>query len=594
MRRRDRGAARARYGQARGAPGSIDGDAPARRDLSWRRRRRRFASTCCATRLAAERGDATDEAALAERAGHHVRLVEGDPAQHEDHDAATISSWPSACSRAASRTPVMRIGNGYDLHRLVAGPAARARRRDDPVREGAGGALRCGRGLSRGDRRDSRRAGAGDIGRHFPGHRRRRGRAPTASSCCARAAAIVRDAGFAWSTSTSWSSRSGRSWCRTSARCARNLARRAGRRRRRRSASRARPTKGVDSMGAGESIAVHAVALWLSPGRPDPTRRLSCEFASPRARPGSCTSATRARRSSTGCWRAGRGGTFILRIEDTDVERSTRESERAILEDLRWLGLEWDEGVDEGGDHGPYRQSERLHIYRAHAVELLSAGTAYRCFCSPEQLETDRQAALARAGRRSTSGAAARSPRDDGAAALESGEPAVDPFPRARSDATSSSTTSSAARCGSAPTSSATRCSLRSDGVPAYNFAVVIDDALMGITHVIRGEDHISNTPRQLLLYEAFGWTPPRLRARLAGDGAGSQPAVEAPRRDVGRRVPRARLPARGADQLPRADRVVAGRGPGARCRSTSWRARFRSRTSGTAPACSTSRSWRG
>src|SRR5687768_17932245 len=91
----------------------------------------------------------------------------------------------------------------------------------------------------------------------------------------------------------------------------------------------------------------------------------------------------------------GQGGTFILRIEDTDLERSSRESERAILDDLHWMGLHWSEGIDEGGERGPYRQTERLHIYRAYAVELLSSGNAYQCFCSPEQLETDRQAALA-------------------------------------------------------------------------------------------------------------------------------------------------------------------------------------------------------
>src|SRR6476620_4085127 len=88
------------------------------------------------------------------------------------------------------------------------------------------------------------------------------------------------------------------------------------------------------------------------------------------------------------------GATFVLRIEDTDFERSSRESERAILEDLRWMGLDWNEGIEAGGEYGPYRQSERLHIYRAHAVELMSRDQAYRCFCSAEQLEADRQAAL--------------------------------------------------------------------------------------------------------------------------------------------------------------------------------------------------------
>src|SRR5437868_1305929 len=92
---------------------------------------------------------------------------------------------------------------------------------------------------------------------------------------------------------------------------------------------------------------------------------------------------------------SGSGGTFILRIEDTDAERSTRESETAIIRDLRWLGLDWDEGPDIGGAHGPYRQSERLHLYQSYAKELLNAGGAYYCFCSPEQLDADRQAAVA-------------------------------------------------------------------------------------------------------------------------------------------------------------------------------------------------------
>ena len=202
------------------------------------------------------------------------------------------------------------------------------------------------------------------------------------------------------------------------------------------------------------------------------------------------------------------GGTFILRIEDTDAARSTRESERAILEDLRWMGLEWGEGIDAGGDYGPYRQTERLHVYRAHAIELLSRGQAYRCFCTPAQLEADRQGALA----------AGRPPRyvgrcrDLGADAArrraESGEPAVVRFrvPEGRdvtfTDIVRSEVTFAADVIGDPVL-------LRSDGVPAYNYAVVIDDALMAITHVVRGEDHISNTPRQILLYEAFGWRPP-------------------------------------------------------------------------------------
>ena len=204
----------------------------------------------------------------------------------------------------------------------------------------------------------------------------------------------------------------------------------------------------------------------------------------------------------------GQGGTFILRIEDTDFERSTRESERSIIEDLRWMGLQWDEGIDAGGDRGPYRQSERLHIYRAHAVEMLSKGQAYRCFCSAEQLEADRQAALA-AGRPPKYGGRCRNvPPDEARRRVENGEPAVIRFrvPDDRevvfNDVVRGEVRFSTDLIGDPVL-------VRSDGIPAYNYAVVIDDALMEITHVIRGEDHISNTPRQILLYEAFGWTPP-------------------------------------------------------------------------------------
>ena len=202
------------------------------------------------------------------------------------------------------------------------------------------------------------------------------------------------------------------------------------------------------------------------------------------------------------------GGTFILRIEDTDRERSTRQSELSILEDLRWLGLDWDEGPDAGGAVGPYRQSERFPLYREHADRLLANGHAYHCFCSPEQLEADRQAAIA----------AARPPRYTGrcrALTLEAvhlrltaGEPAVVRFrvPEHRAvtfdDVVRGPVTINTDEIGDPVL-------LRSDGHPAYNFAVVIDDGLMGVTTVVRGEDHIPNTPRQVLLYEALGWKPP-------------------------------------------------------------------------------------
>jgi len=206
----------------------------------------------------------------------------------------------------------------------------------------------------------------------------------------------------------------------------------------------------------------------------------------------------------------GAGGTFILRIEDTDVARSTKEAERTAFDDLRWLGLNWDEGPDAGGDHGPYRQSERLHIYRAHAVELMAAGKAYYCFCSEEDLEQERYHAL-RAGLPPKYGGRCRNlAREEARRRVENGEAAVVRFrvpdedrEIAFNDIVRGDVSFNSGVIGDFVI-------LRTGGVPTYNFAVVIDDALMEISHVVRGEDHISNTPRQLLLYEAFGWRPPQ------------------------------------------------------------------------------------
>jgi len=204
----------------------------------------------------------------------------------------------------------------------------------------------------------------------------------------------------------------------------------------------------------------------------------------------------------------GQGGTFILRIEDTDLERSTRASEAAILEDLRWMGLTWDEGVEMGGDHGPYRQTERLAIYKAHTTRLLDEGKAYLCFCSAELLESQRKAQLAAGQPPRYPGTCRNIDPAESARRVATGEPAVVRLrvPEGREvtfdDIVRGPVTFHTDVIGDPVL-------VRSDGIPAYNFAVVIDDALMAITHVIRGEDHISNTPRQVLLYEAFGWTPP-------------------------------------------------------------------------------------
>jgi nondiscriminating glutamyl-tRNA synthetase len=204
----------------------------------------------------------------------------------------------------------------------------------------------------------------------------------------------------------------------------------------------------------------------------------------------------------------GNAGTFILRIEDTDFERSTTQSASAILDDLRWMGLTWDEGVEAGGDHGPYRQSERLHIYRAYVVELMAGGHAYHCFCSAEQLEQDREQALKEGRPPKYVGRCRSIPKQDARKRIDNGEKAVVRFrvPDNR-DVVFNDIVRGEVRFSTDVIGDPVL--VRSDGIPAYNYAVVVDDALMGITHVIRGEDHISNTPRQILLYEAFGWKSP-------------------------------------------------------------------------------------
>lgn len=209
-------------------------------------------------------------------------------------------------------------------------------------------------------------------------------------------------------------------------------------------------------------------------------------------------------------WLLARGqqGTFVLRIEDTDTERSTRESEAGIMADLRWLGLDWDEGPDVGGPFAPYRQSERMGDYAAVARDLVANGRAYRCFCTPAQLEAERKTAMETGQPPKYSGRCRDLPADTVNARLAAGEPAALRFrvPASRDvtfhDIVRGEVTFSTDVIGDPVI-------VRSDGRPAYNFAVVIDDIRMKITHVIRGEDHVSNTPRQVLVYEALGAEPP-------------------------------------------------------------------------------------
>lgn len=201
--------------------------------------------------------------------------------------------------------------------------------------------------------------------------------------------------------------------------------------------------------------------------------------------------------------------TFLLRIEDTDRERSTLASEHAMIEDLRWLGLTWDEGPDVGGRCAPYRQSERTSRYNRAARELLERGLAYYCFCSPAQLDEQRQTALAAGAPPRYSGRCRALEPTDSARRVDAGEPAAIRFavPAAARDLTfrdivRGDVTVSSAIIGDFVI-------LRSGGSPNYNFAVVIDDSDMQVSIVVRGEDHISNTPRQLLLYEALGRPAP-------------------------------------------------------------------------------------
>jgi glutamyl-tRNA synthetase len=204
------------------------------------------------------------------------------------------------------------------------------------------------------------------------------------------------------------------------------------------------------------------------------------------------------------------GGTFLLRIEDTDRVRSTRESERAILASLRWLGLTWDEGPDIGGPHGPYRQSDRIGIYARYADELLTQDHAFRCFCSPERLASMREAQRL----------AKQPPRYDGHCLK---------LNAAQVDALAAEGVPSVVRLKVPDFGVCVVHDLRrgpiefewhtvdmqvlvkSDGMPTYHLANVVDDHLMRITHVFRGEEWVSSAPKHLLLYEYFGWEAPKL-----------------------------------------------------------------------------------
>lgn len=201
------------------------------------------------------------------------------------------------------------------------------------------------------------------------------------------------------------------------------------------------------------------------------------------------------------------GGRFILRIEDTDESRSDSAYQTSLLEDLKWLGLTWDEGPDIGGDYGPYRQSERLDLYEAHLKKLVDADLVYPCYCTEDELEEERQTLILAkrmprylgkcrnlgAGEREALAASGRKPSyrfKVPQTTIEFHDLIRGPM-RFEGEAMGDFII------------------VRSNGMPAYNFAVVIDDHRMSVTHVIRGEDHLSNTALQIMLYRAFGFEEP-------------------------------------------------------------------------------------
>jgi glutamyl-tRNA synthetase len=219
-------------------------------------------------------------------------------------------------------------------------------------------------------------------------------------------------------------------------------------------------------------------------------------------------------------------GRLVLRIEDTDLEREKAGSEEGILTDLRWLGLEWDEGPDVGGASGPYRQSERTEIYREAAERLLSNGHAYRCFCDEQRLAAEREQRIAAGRAPHYAGTCRRLDPAEAGRRAAAGEPHVLRF-ATRADVDPHPSVGFVDRL-RGPLEFPLKelgdtVIVRRDGRPTYNFAVVVDDAAMEIDLVVRGEDHISNTPRQVLIYRALGRPVPEfvhLPMVRAGDGS--------------------------------------------------------------------------
>jgi nondiscriminating glutamyl-tRNA synthetase len=202
------------------------------------------------------------------------------------------------------------------------------------------------------------------------------------------------------------------------------------------------------------------------------------------------------------------GGEFIIRIEDTDVKRNVAGGEESQLTYLKWLGVDWDESVDRPGNYGPYRQTERLDIYHVHTQQLLDRGLAYSCYCTEEELEREREEQTERGETPKYSGKCRNLTAEQQAKLVSEGRVPSIRF-TVPQDKTYTFTDMVKGDISFRSDDFGDFVIVKKDGIPTYNYAVAVDDHLMEISHVLRGEDHITNTPRQLMIYEAFDWEPP-------------------------------------------------------------------------------------
>lgn len=206
-------------------------------------------------------------------------------------------------------------------------------------------------------------------------------------------------------------------------------------------------------------------------------------------------------------WARRNGGTFVLRVEDTDASRVTEEAFQGVLADLRWLGLDWDEGPEAGGPHGPYRQSERLEIYAQKAAGLIATGHAYRCYCTPEELEARNEAAKAAGQAPGYDGRCRALTADERAASGAENRTSVIRFHMPEREWVMQDLVKGEVRWPAGQLKDFVL--VRSDGSPVFLLAVAVDDMLMGITHVVRGDDLLTAAPRNIAVIEALGGTAP-------------------------------------------------------------------------------------